>query len=127
MVEHGNEQQQIEASVEVPLLSFGESWFGTYEGEESTVAFKATDGVVVTVTEPVQQLTIDLLLNKGLDIRMTSQRKEVQFEQAVVITLPKKLVGDVENIRQVSGQAIEYTLNDNDVNLFINRSTKIIF
>ncbi|MER2000082.1 MAG: transglutaminase domain-containing protein [Lysinibacillus sp.] len=127
VVEQGNEQQVIDATIEVPLLSFGESWFGTYEGEASTVAFKSSDGVVVTIVEQVQQLTVDILLNKGLDIRITSSRKEAQFERAAVITLPKTLVGVVENIRQASGQAIEYTLNDIDVNLFINRSTKIIF
>ena len=119
--------QQLIADIEVPLLSFGDSWFASYEGERKCVAFQSEDGVRLIVPQPIEQLTLDIQCHKGLDIKMTSKRKDVVLQEAATLIMPKSLLPPIKNIRVQPGQAVNYIEENDSLHLKIERNTKILF
>lgn len=111
----------------VPLLSFGESWFGSYEGKEACVSFESKDGMRLLLQDSMKQLTVDLLLHKSLEVNMTTMRKEVQLTKPAILTIPKTLIPSDVQLRLPSGQRLNYVDRHEAIEVMIEQSTKLTF
>lgn len=127
MTEQPQVVEQVKAAFTVLFLNFGDSWFGSYEGEEQCIAFVSEDGVRLTMQETVKQLTVDVLLHKGLQVNMTSARKDVQLQKPAILTVPKALLPASAQLAFASGMPIDYVEADDVVKIRLNRSEKIIW
>ncbi|MEK4230535.1 transglutaminase domain-containing protein [Solibacillus sp. FSL H8-0538] len=111
----------------VPLLSFGDSWFGSYEGKEACVAFESKDGMRLLLQDSMKQLTVDLLLHKGLEVNMTTMRREVQLTKPAILIIPKLLIPSDVQLRLPSGQLLDYVERHDAIEVMLERSTKLTF
>ncbi len=73
----------------VSMMSLGDSYLATFNSETDDIpAFKSADGVELYINEPIRQLTVSLELNKGIQLQMTTNRKQVQFKKSAKLVLP---------------------------------------
>lgn len=93
------QKPQLEPDITVPLLRFGNSWFGTYDGKEARVAFEAEDGVRLIMQQPVKQLTVDLLLHETLDVTVMAARKNIELTAPTQLVLPKSLFPETSTLQ----------------------------
>ncbi|WP_274306984.1 transglutaminase domain-containing protein [Solibacillus daqui] len=112
---------------EVTMMSFGDSWLATYnETSETLVALKSADGVALFINEPVKQLTVSLELDKGIQLQMTANRKQVQFEQAAKLIVPIQLVAnDLPALQKHFAEQL--VVKEHTVILEVNRSLHVQF
>ncbi|MEG0472095.1 MAG: transglutaminase domain-containing protein [Solibacillus sp.] len=127
MEEEAKEIEEDEPAISIPLLSFGDSWFGSYEGQEQNVAFKCEDGVSVVIQDALKQVTVDILLHKGLQVNMTTARKGIQLKKPAILTIPKSLMPNDVQLRLASGMPIDYAEHGDRFDIHIARSEKILF
>lgn len=90
--------ETTENHLEFPLNTFGDSWVAAVEqqSECQPIVFKSMDGVELRIDDPYKQLTVDIYLNKGLHIQITSNRKNVEFNQPAQLKMPIALVPGLE-------------------------------
>ena len=75
------------------MMSLGDSYLATFNSETHDIpAFKSADGVEFYVNEPINQLTVSLELNKGIQLQMTTNRKPVQLKKPAKLVLPMSIV-----------------------------------
>lgn len=60
------------------------------------IVFKSADGIELTVDDEYKQLTVDIYINRGLHIQMTSNRKNVEFKQPRQLKMPVALIPGLE-------------------------------
>lgn len=110
---------------EVSMMSFGDSWLATFDGaSETLIALKSADDVALFINEPVKQLTVSLMLDKGIQLQMTTNRKPVQFEQAAKLILPIQLVAnDLPALQKQFQQQL--TVTEQNVLLEVTRDLKV--
>ena len=111
----------------VPFITFGDSWFGSYEGKEACPGFESEDGMRLFLQDSLKQLTVDLLLHQGLEINMKTMRKEVQLTKPAILTIPKSFIPSGTQLRLPSGQLLEYVERPDAIEVRLERSTKITF
>lgn len=129
-LESSEEQLEVAKNspdIVVPLLTFGDSWFGSYEGKEACVAFESEDSMRLFIQDSLKQLTVDLLLHKGLEVNMTTMRKEVQLTKPAILTIPKKLLPSDVQLRLPSGQLLEYVERHDAIEVMLEQSMKLTF
>ncbi|MER2189333.1 MAG: transglutaminase domain-containing protein [Solibacillus sp.] len=116
--------QVMEPDITMPLMRFGDSWFGSYEGKAASVMFEAPDGLSLYIKNPVKQLTVDILLHKELDIRMTSARKDAQLTERAQLMIPKSFVTSAE-VKDTAGQTIAVVEQKEQLVIPLEGSTKL--
>ena len=88
------------------------------------IALKSADDVALFINEPVKQLTVSLMLDKGIQLQMTTNRKPVQFEQAAKLILPIQLVAnDLPALQKQFQQQL--TVTEQNVLLEVTRDLKV--
>ena len=120
------EQAAYEADITVPLLYLGDSWFGSYEGQEACITFESEDGVQLHLVEPLKQVTINIDMHKGLQLNMTSARKDVRFTKPAILQIPKVRVGDVTEMRWDFGQPLAFEERGDFLQIELVRGGKIL-
>ncbi|WP_079526726.1 transglutaminase domain-containing protein [Solibacillus isronensis] len=118
--------ETAENCLEVLLNTFGDSWVATVDQQDDCmpIVFKSADGIELYVDEHYKQLTVDLYINRGLHIQMTSNRKNVEFKQPAQLKLPITLIPGSE--KQLSKQnALEYFADDEFIYIQLYKSVTI--
>lgn len=120
------ETEATTPDIVVPLLRYGDSWFGSYEGK-AAVAFEAEDGLRLFFQDQMKQVTIDIVLHNGLEVTMTSARKNVQLTKPALLTIPKSLITTGMLVTNVSGEPVDVTEQQEYVSVTLTGSTKLRF
>ena len=118
--------ETAENRLEVLLNTFGDSWVATVDQQDDClpIVFKSADGIELTVDDHLKQLTVDLYINRGLHIQMTSNRKNVEFKQPAQLKLPLALIPGLE--QQLSKQnVLEYFADDEFIYIQLYKSVMI--
>lgn len=115
-----------ENRLEVPLNTFGDSWVTSVEQQADCqpMVFKSADGIELIVEDRCKQLTVDIYINRGLHIQITSKRKNVEFHQPAQLKMPTALIPGLE--QQLSKQnALEYFTDENFIYIQLFKSVTI--
>lgn len=118
--------ETAENRLEVPFHRFGDSWVATVEqhAECQPIVFKSSDEIELIVEDLYKQLTVDLYINRGLQIQVTSNRKNAEFNQPAQLKLPIALVPGLE--QQLTKQiALEYFADENYIYMQLYKSVTI--
>ena len=126
-IEEAIEADENEPAILVPLLSFGDSWFGSYEGQAQCVTFESEDGVRFIFQDALKQLTVDILLHKGLQVNMTTSRKDIKLKKPAILSIPKAMLPNEVQLTLASGMPIDYVVHEDMVEIRITQSGKILF
>lgn len=126
-IEEAIEADENEPAILVPLLSFGDSWFGSYEGQAQCVTFESEDGVRFIFQDALKQLTVDILLHKGLQVNMTTSRKDIKLKKPAILVIPKAMLRNEVQLTLASGMPIDYVVHEDMVEIRITQSGKILF
>lgn len=118
--------ETAENRLEVLLNTFGDSWVASVEqqADRQPVVFKSADGIELNIDAHYKQLTVDLYINRGLHIQMTSNRKNVEFKQPAQLKMPIALIPGLE--QQLSKQnALEYFADEQFIYIQLYKSVTI--
>ena len=110
----------------VALFGFGDSWFASYEGEEQIIAFESDDGMKLTLQKPVKQITVDLLLHKGMQLTFSSNRKDITFEPPAKLFIPFTIIESGQQLSFASGKPIHFKEKEQGYEVFVERNERII-
>lgn len=133
---HENAIQKVSSMnrLGVPLLGFDGSWMATYEqtDEMKALLFTSADGLELAIDDLYKQLTIDIYIDKGFHVRITSARRDVNLKSAAQLKIPKSLLPDhFEQLseRLPSGKLIaaEYVMESDFMYVNIMKSTQFKF
>lgn len=82
--------QKAEAYKIVPFFHFDTTWMATYEQskKEDALYFKSEDGVALIVEDTAPQLTVELFINNGIDLQITTKRKEFELKKPAILIIP---------------------------------------
>lgn len=115
-----------ENRLEVPLNTFGDSWVASVEQEADCqpMLFKSADGIELIVEDRCKQLTVDIYINRGLHIQITSNRKNVEFKQPAQLKVPIVIIPGLE--QQLSKQnMLEYFADEQFIYIQLYKSVTI--
>ena len=118
--------ETAENRLEVPLHTFGDSWVATIDQQDECqpIVFKSADGIELTVDDDYKQLTVDIYINRGLHIQMTSNRKNVEFKQPAQLKMPVALIPGLE--QQLTKQnALAYFADEQFIYIQLYKSVTI--
>lgn len=118
--------ETAENRLEVPLNTYGDGWVATVDQQDDCqpIVFKGADGIELIVDDHYKQLTVDLYINRGLHIQMTSNRKNVEFKQPAQLKMPITLIPGLE--QQLSKQnALEYFADEQSIYIKLYKSLTI--
>ena len=86
--------------------------------------FKSADGIELIVEDRCKQLTVDIYINRGLHIQITSNRKNVEFKQPVQLKAPIAIIPGLE--QQLSKQnMLEYFADEKFIYIQLYKSVTI--
>lgn len=120
-------EETLTPDVTVPLLRFGDSWFGSYEGKAAHVLFEAEDGLQLLIQEEVKQLTVDCLLHETFEIRMTSKRKAVTWNTPAVLKIPSDYLNEATQLNDSAGVPIEVARSEGKFVMSLTSSVRITY
>lgn len=82
--------QKSEAYTVVPIFHFDTTWMATYEQsqKEDALYFKSEDGVGLIVEDTAPQLTVELFISKGIDLQITTKRKDFELTKPAILVIP---------------------------------------
>lgn len=94
--------------------------------------FTSVDGLELAIDDLYKQLTIDIYIDKGFHVRITSARRDVNLKSAAQLKIPKSLLPDhFEQLseRLPSGKLIaaEYVMESDFMYVNIMKSTQFKF
>ncbi|MCM3721411.1 transglutaminase domain-containing protein [Solibacillus isronensis] len=115
-----------ENRLEVPLNTFGDSWVASVEQEADCqpMLFKSAVGIELIVEDRCKQLTVDIYINRGLHIQITSNRKNVEFKQPAQLKVPIAIIPGLE--QQLSKQnMLEYFADEKFIYIQLYKSVTI--
>ncbi|MER2119123.1 MAG: transglutaminase domain-containing protein [Solibacillus sp.] len=118
--------ETAENRLEVLLDTFGDGWVASVEqqADRLPIVFKSADGIELNIDDHYKQLTVDLYINRGLHIQMTSNRKNVEFKQPAQLKMPIALIPGLE--QQLSKQnALEYFADEQFIYIQLYKSVTI--
>lgn len=78
----------------VPMIHFDTIWMATFEKQanEQPLRFTSEEGLEVIVEDALAQLTLEIVIDKNIEITMTSKRKEIKWTNAPVLAIPLHLL-----------------------------------
>ena len=123
-----------ESIIDVPFIQFDQSWMASYEqtNDPKPLRFISADGLELLLTDTLKQVTIDIYKDKGLHIRITSNRKAVNLTKPAKLNIAKNLLPN--NVSQVlerlpSGDlvAANYLITEDAVLINLTKSSSYIF
>lgn len=82
--------QKAEAYTIVPIFHFDTTWMATYEQtqKEDALYFKSEDGVGLIIEDTAPQLTVELFISKGIDLQITTKRKDFELTKPAILAIP---------------------------------------
>ncbi|MBQ0138744.1 MAG: DUF5050 domain-containing protein [Kurthia sp.] len=124
----------IEATQKIPFIHFDQTWMASMEQTNpgTTICFTDNEGVELFLNCSQPQLTVDLFIDKGLHLHLTTKRKAFTLEQPAILKLPIRLLPAFKGqlfTRMPSGALVEAQYKEIDDLLYIQlvSSTEFIF
>lgn len=124
----------FENTTDIPFIQFDQSWMASYEQTNDTkpLKFISAAGIELVLVDQLKQVTVDIYIDKGLHVRITSNRKTVNLTKPAQLKIAKNLLPN--NLVQVeqrlpSGElvAADCLINQETVLINLNKSTSFIF
>lgn len=128
------EELPIEQAQTIPFIHFDQTWMASCEptSKENNLFFTDNAGVELYIKCSQPQVTVDLFIDKGLHLNLTTKRKDFILEQPATLKIPTQLVANFKGqvfTRTPFGELVEAEYKEMDGILYIHllQSTAFIF